>query len=61
MERKGKFDRDATSHLPDEVKALLASGEDTEYDDEYLLLPTTERIQSPSVQSSSLEILLNRP
>lgn len=35
--RKGKFDRDATSHLPDEVKALLASGEDTEYDGELLI------------------------
>lgn len=35
--KKGKFDRDATSHLPDEVKALLASGEDTEYDGELLV------------------------
>ena len=30
--RKGKFDRQGTSHLPDEVKASLASGEDIEFD-----------------------------
>ena len=30
--RKGKFDRQGTSHLPDELKASLASGEDIEFD-----------------------------
>ncbi len=30
--KKGKFDRQGTSHLPDEVKASLASGEDIEFD-----------------------------
>ena len=34
--RKGKFDRRGTSHLPDEVKAILASGEDTEYQGDLL-------------------------
>ena len=35
----------------DEVKALLASGEDTEYDSESLIAAITERTQFLSVQS----------
>ena len=36
-QRKGKFDRESTKHMPDEVKAKLASGEDVEYEGEVLL------------------------
>ncbi len=35
-ERKGKFDRESTKNLPDEIKASLAAGNDTEYDGELL-------------------------
>ena len=31
-ERKGKFDRNSTKHLPDAIKAKLASGIDVEYE-----------------------------
>jgi len=34
--RKGKFNREATQNLPDEIKAVLASGEDIEYEGELL-------------------------
>tara|TARA_B100001113_G_scaffold143910_1_gene117778 strand:- start:847 stop:1920 length:1074 start_codon:yes stop_codon:yes gene_type:complete len=36
-ERKGKFDRESTKHLPDEIKAKLASGSDVEYEGETLV------------------------
>jgi len=35
--RKGKFDRKATKHLPDEIKSTLASGTDVEFEGETLL------------------------
>ena len=34
--RKGKFNRDATQSLPDEIKASLAAGNDVEYEGELL-------------------------
>ena len=35
-ERKGKFDRESSKHLPDEVKASLAAGNDVEFEGEIL-------------------------
>ena len=35
-ERKGKFDRESSKHLPDEVKASLAAGNDVEFEGESL-------------------------
>jgi ribonuclease Z len=34
--KKGKFNREATQNLPDEIKAALASGNDVEYEGELL-------------------------
>lgn len=35
-ERKGKFDRESSKHLPDEVKASLAAGNDVDFEGESL-------------------------
>ena len=35
-ERKGKFDRESSKHLPDDVKASLAAGNDVEYNGDVL-------------------------
>ncbi len=45
--RKGKFDRESTKNLPDEIKASLASGEDTEYDGELLLASNYRKDEIP--------------
>lgn len=48
-ERKGKFDRESTKHLPDDVKAKLASGEDVEFEGDVLLAGDYRKNPLPSL------------
>ena len=59
-ERKGKFDRESSKHLPDDVKASLAAGNDVEYEEQFSRQEIFAQIQSQVCRSSSLEILQNR-